>query len=68
MIPAGFYAPITYGASKPPIRTRLAQAIHRLSDRIWLWGTLHQDRRMTEVDLALIQFCAALDNLAEAIR
>jgi len=56
-----------YGSSKPPIRVRMADKVTALSDRIWAWGTLDQERRMTEVDLALINFCAALDRLAEAL-
>lgn len=68
MIPAGFYAPITYGASKPPLRSRLADRIHKAADQVWEWGKLDDQRAMTEVDVALVQLCAALDRLAEAIR
>lgn len=66
MTPAGFYG--LYGSSKPPLRDRVADKAHQAADFIWAWGTLSQPRQVTEVDVALIRFCAALDRLAEAIR
>lgn len=57
-----------YGASKRPLRIRIADNIERVGDRIWDWGTLSDTRTMTEVDIALMSFCGAIYRLSEVVR